>query len=57
MFAEQPEWTHREHVEEMTMRKTIEVKRVPDEGKKGGCIDEKDTLESVIIFYRCEVSL
>ena len=46
LFAEQPEWTQREHVKEMAIRKTMKVKRVPDEGRTGDCIDEEDALES-----------
>lgn len=59
LFAELPEWAQRKHVEEMTMRKTMKVKRVPDEGKKGNGIDKEDTLNSVIstISRKCRCDL
>lgn len=43
----------------MTIRKTIKVKRVPDEGSKGDCIDEEDTLKSIIslICAKCRNDL
>lgn len=54
VFAEQPERTQREHVEEMIIRKSMKVERVPDEGSKGDCIDEEDTLKSIISTIRAK---
>lgn len=51
-FAEQSEWTQREHVEETITRQTMKVKRVPDEGRKGDRIDNEDTLQSIINTIR-----
>ena len=48
LFAEQSDWTQREHVEEMSVRETMKVKRVPDEGDRGKYIDKEDTLETII---------
>lgn len=54
-FAEQSDWTQREHVEEMSMRETVKVERVPDEGNRGDCVDKEDTLKSIIssVCARC----
>ena len=57
LFAEQPEWTQWEHVEEMTIRKTMKVKRVPDEGREGNCIDKEDTLQFIISAIRANAAV
>ena len=54
LFAEQPEWTRREYVKEMTIRKTMIVKRVQTEGGECDCINNEDTLQTMISTIRAK---
>ena len=54
LFAEQPERTQREHVEEMTITKAMKVKGVPGKGSKSDRVDKEDTLKSNISTARAK---
>ncbi len=54
LFAEQREWTQWEHIKEMTVRKTMKMESMPDEGSRGDGVDNEDTLKSTISSIRAK---
>lgn len=48
MSAKQREWAQRKNGEKTSERETVKMKRVPSQGSKCDCVDNKDTLRVVI---------